>query len=230
MNKIQKKIISVGGGGFTHESDKSLDEFVLSQSEVKNIKIGFLATASKDDKKKINRFYNRFEKLNLQLSHFNLCTEVQNFSNWILNKDIIYIGGGNTAYMLDLWKKNNLSRYFKEAYEKGIILSGVSAGAVCWFDWILSDSEGLELKPLRGINLISGSCTPHSSENKRINKFQNYIENSKIPEGIAIDDGVAVLFIDGKPSEVYSSRKNHDAYFIDKNKKISLKEHIKNNL
>jgi hypothetical protein len=51
-----------------------------------------------------------------------------------------------------------------------------------------------------------------------------------MPEGIAIDDGVAVLFIDGKPSEVYSSRKNHDAYFIDKNKKISLKEHIKNNL
>ena len=106
MNKIQKKIISIGGGGFTHQSDKSLDEFILNQSETENINIGFLATASKDDKKKINFFYNRFEKLNLQLSHFNLCTEVRNFSDWILNKDIIYIGGGNTAYMLDLWKKN----------------------------------------------------------------------------------------------------------------------------
>ena len=229
MNKIQKKIISVGGGGFTHESDKSLDEFVLSQSEVKNIKIGFLATASKDDKKKINFFYNRFEKLNLQLSHFNLCTEVKNFSEWILNKDIIYIGGGNTAYMLKVWKEQNLSRYFKKAYEKGIILSGVSAGAVCWFDWILTDSLGSVLQPIKGINLISGSCTPHSSDSKRINQFELNIKNNKLPPGIAIDDGVAVLFIDGKPSQVYSSRKNHDAYFIDKNKKISLKEYIKKN-
>ena len=229
MNKIQKKIISVGGGGFTHESDKSLDEFVLSQSEVKNIKIGFLATASKDDKKKINRFYNRFEKLNLQLSHYNLCTEVKNFSEWILNKDIIYIGGGNTSYMLNVWRENNLSRYFKRAYEKGIILSGVSAGAVCWFDWILSDSLGSILKPIKGINLISGSCTPHSSIAERINQFELNIKNTRLPPGIAIDDGVAVLFIDGKPSQVYSSRKNHDAYFIDKNKKISLKEYIKKN-
>ena len=52
MKKIQKKIISIGGGGFTHQSDKSLDEFILNQSETENINIGFLATASKDDKKK----------------------------------------------------------------------------------------------------------------------------------------------------------------------------------
>ena len=126
--------------------------------------------------------------------------------------------------------ENNLIEIFREAYNKGIILSGVSAGAICWFDWILSDSEGIGLKALRGINLISGSCTPHSSENERLKKFKNDIQNSEMPKGIAIDDGVGVLFIDGKPSEVYSSRKNHDAYFIDKNKKISLKEHIKNSL
>ena len=82
---------------------------------------------------------------------------------------------------------------------------------------------------IKGINLISGSCTPHSSDSKRINQFELNIKNNKLPPGIAIDDGVAVLFIDGKPSQVYSSRKNHDAYFIDKNKKISLKEYIKKN-
>ena len=146
---------------------------------------------------------------------------------WILNKDIVYIGGGNTKFMLEIWKNNMLENIFKKAYESGVILSGVSAGAVCWFDWILSDSKGLGLKPLRGINLISGSCTPHSSDEKRINQFQKEIKNNKLPEGIAIDDGVAVLFIDGNATEVYSSRKNHDAYYINKNKKISLKEHIK---
>ena len=227
MEKITNKIIAIGGGGFTHESDDTLDQFFLDQCSKKKIKLGFLATASKDDKEKINLFYKKFENKNLELSHFNLTQKIDGFSSWILNKDIIYVGGGNTSFMLDIWRKNSLDKIFKKAYENGIVLAGVSAGAGCWFDWILSDSVGPGLKPLKGIGLISGSCTPHSSEEKRINQFELNIKNAELPPGIAIDDGVAVLFIDGKPSEVYSSRKNHKAYFINTNKKISLKEHIK---
>ena len=226
MEKITKKIIAIGGGGFTHESDDTLDQFFLDQCSKKKIKLGFLATASKDDVKKISLFYKKFENKNLELSHFNLTQKIDGFSSWILNKDIIYVGGGNTSFMLDIWRKNSLDKIFKKAYENGIVLAGVSAGAGCWFDWILSDSVGPGLKPLKGISLISGSCTPHSSEEKRINQFELNIKNGELPPGLAIDDGVAVLFIDGKPSEVYSSRKNHKAYFINTNKKISLKEYI----
>ena len=226
MEKITKKIVAIGGGGFTHELDGTLDQFFLDQCIKKKIKLGFLATASKDDKEKINLFYKKFENKNLELSHFNLTQKIDGFSSWILNKDIIYVDGGNTSFMLDIWRKNSLDKIFKKAYENGIVLAGVSAGAVCWFDWILSDSVGPGLKPLKGISLISGSCTPHSSEEKRINQFELNIKNGELPPGIAIDDGVAVLFIDGKPSEVYSSRKNSGAYFIDTNKKISLKEYI----
>ena len=227
MEKITKKIIAIGGGGFTHESDDTLDQFFLDQCSKKKIKLGFLATASKDDKEKISLFYKKFENKNLELSHFNLTQKIDGFSSWILNKDIIYVGGGNTSFMLDIWRKNSLDKIFKKAYENGIVLAGVSAGAGCWFDWILSDSVGPGLKPLKGISLISGSCTPHSSEEKRINQFELNIKNGELPPGLAIDDGVAVLFIDGKPSEVYSSRKNHKAYFVDTNRKISLKEYIK---
>ena len=227
MEKITKKIVAIGGGGFTHESDDTLDQFFLDQCSKKKIKLGFLATASKDDKEKISLFYKKFENKNLELSHFNLTQKIDGFSSWILNKDIIYVGGGNTSFMLDIWRKNSLDKIFKKAYENGIVLAGVSAGAACWFDWILSDSVGPGLKPLKGISLISGSCTPHSSEEKRINQFELNIKNGELPPGLAIDDGVAVLFIDGKPSEVYSSRKNHKAYFIDTNKKISLEEYIK---
>jgi peptidase E len=228
MNKIEKKIIAIGGGGFTHQVDKSLDQFVIDQSKKINNKIGFLATASNDDKKKIDLFYERFENNEAELSHFNLTSDVNGFSELLLNKDIIYIGGGNTANMLEIWKNNKLENIFKEAYENGIILSGVSAGAVCWFEWILTDSLGSGFNPLKGINLISGSCTPHSSNIERINQFEQDIKNDKLPNGIAIDDGVAVVFIDGKPTEVYSARKNHKAYFLDKNKKINLKEYIEN--
>ena len=228
MPSIEKKIIAIGGGGFTHQTDESLDQFVVDQSKKTNNKIGFLATASNDDKKKINLFYNRFENTESELSHFNLTSDVNGFSEWILNKDIVYIGGGNTKFMLEIWKNNMLENIFKKAYENGIILSGVSAGAVCWFEWILSDSVSPGFKPLKGINLISGSCTPHSSNIERINQFQQDIKNGKLPHGIAIDDGVAVVFIDGKPTEVYSARNNHEAYFLDKNNKINLKDYIKN--
>ena len=228
MISIEKKIIAIGGGGFTHQVDESLDQFILDQSKSYNNKIGFLATASKDDKEKIDLFYKRFEKTDSELSHFNLTSNVDGFTEWLFSKDIIYIGGGNTVFMLDIWKKYKLENIFKDAYKKGIILSGVSAGAVCWFEWILSDSVGPGFNPIRGINLISGSCTPHSSNIERINQFALNIKNNKLPKGIAIDDGVAVVFIDGKPTDVYSSRKNHKAYFLDKNKKINLKEYIKN--
>ena len=228
MNNIERKINAIGGGGFTHQLDESLDQFVIDQSKKSKNKIGFLATASKDDENKINLFYKRYQNTKSELSHFNLTSATDGFSEWILNKDIIYIGGGNTVFMLNIWKKNKLENIFKDAYEKGIILSGVSAGAVCWFDWILSDSAGPGYNPIRGINLISGSCTPHSSNIQRIDQFELEIKNNKLPQGMAIDDGVAVVFIDGKPTEVYSSRKNHTAYFLDKNKKINLEEYIKN--
>ena len=228
MNNIEKKIIAIGGGGFTHQSDLSLDQFVIDKLKRTNNKIGFLATASKDDEKKISLFYKRFENTEFELSHFNLTSNINGFSEWIMSKDLVYIGGGNTVFMLEIWKKNKLEHVFKDAYERGIILSGISAGAVCWFDWILSDSVGPGFNPIRGINLISGSCTPHSSNIERMKQFESDIKNNKLPNGIAIDDGVAVLFIDGKPTEVYSSRKNHSAYFLDKDKKINLKEYIKN--
>ena len=228
MNEIEKKIIAIGGVGVTPESDKNLDQFILGQLKKTKNEIGFLATASIDDDEKIEKFYKKFENSSSQLSHFNLTLSVNGFSEWLLNKDLIYVGGGNTSFMLKIWRENNFEQVFKKAYEKGIILSGVSAGAVCWFDWILSDSAGLGFKPLKGINLIEGSCTPHSSNIERINEFKLNIKNNKLPNGIAIDDGVAVVFIDGKPTEVYSTINNQGAYFLDKNKKINLKEYIKN--
>ena len=228
MNKIEKKIIAIGGVGVTPESDESLDHFILNQLKKTKNNIGFLGTASKDDNEKVEKFYKKFDNSNSELSHFNLTSSVNGFSDWLLSKDLVYVGGGNTSFMLEIWRKNNFEQVFKIAYEKGIILSGVSAGAVCWFDWILSDSMGQGFKPLKGINILEGSCTPHSSNIERINEFEINIKNNKLPRGIAIDDGVAVVFIDGKPTEVYSTINNQSAYFLDKNKKINLKEYIEN--
>jgi len=222
-----KKIIAIGGGGFTNQTDRDLDQFVINQCNKKKIKIGFLPTASKDDPKKIALFYKRFSKNNFKLSHFSISDPKVSFGKWALNNHIIYVGGGNTAFLINYLKKKNLIKYLKKAYMQGVILSGVSAGASCWFDWALSDSLGKGLKPLKGIGLLKGSISPHASVKRRMLEFKKQIFKKKLPPGISIDDGVAVLFVDGIPTDLYCSRKNHTAYLVDNNKKIDLKNYIK---
>ena len=218
-----------GGGGFTHNQDDDQEQFILDCINKKNCSLGFLPTASNDDSSKITLFYKRFEVLGLNVSHFNLISSVKGFNNWLSNLDVVYVGGGNTKFMLKYWKANNLIGLFKEIYNSGIILSGVSAGAACWFDCFLTDSDGPGFKSINGIGLLTGSFTPHYSDSKRAEKYRENIKNKNLPNGIAVDDGVAVLFIDGKPTEVYSSRKGHNAYFVNQNKQFNLKEYIKIN-
>ena len=227
--KIEKKIITIGGGGFTHNQDNDQDQFILDHINKKNCSLGFLPIASKDDSNKTKLFYKRFEDLDLNVSHFNLITSVKGFENWLSNLDAIYVGGGNTKFMLKYWKENNLIGLFKEVYNSGIILSGISAGAACWFDCFLTDSDGPGFKSMNGIGLLTGSFTPHYSDTKRAEKYRENIKNKTLPDGIAVDDGVAVLFIDGKPTEVYSSRKGHNAYFVNQKEQFNLKEYIKIN-
>ena len=227
--KIEKKIITIGGGGFTHNQDNDQDQFILNHIKKKNSSLGFLPIASNDDSNKTKLFYKRFEDLDLNISHFNLISSVKGFENWLSNLDAVYVGGGNTKFMLKYWKENNLIGLFKEVYNSGIILSGVSAVADCWFDCFLTDSDGPGFKSMNGIGLLSGSFTPHYSDSKRAEKYRENIKNKTLPDGIAVDDGVAVLFIDGKPTEVYSSRKGHNAYFVNQNKQFNLKEYIKIN-
>ena len=215
MSLKNKYIVAIGGGGFTHGTDKFLDDFVLSIKNKKKINIGFLPTASYDDKAKTQLFYKRFINSGYSLSHFNLHTSSNGFSQWMTKKDIIYVGGGNTYNMLKFWKDKNLLRIFIDAYNNGTILSGVSAGAICWFNSMLTNSINNRLQASKGLNLIKYSCTPHaSSEPERVIIFEQKVKNALMPPGFAIDDGVAILFVDGKLSKVFSSRPNHSAYFI----------------
>ena len=206
-----KKIISIGGGGFTHESDKSLDQFILKQLNIKNLKIGFLPTASKDDNQKTNLFYKRFENVSSELSHFNLCSKIDGFKEWFLSKDLIYVGGGNTFYMLEIWKKNNLIKIIKEGYNNGIVLSGVSAGAICWFEQGITDSWAEDLVVMDCLGFIGGACCPHYDEEPQRKPSLNKLLIKKVLNSCyAVDGGCALHIQDEKvfKSVVFSKNKN----------------------
>ncbi len=137
-----KQIIALGGGGFSMEPENSLlDKYILQQSMKKNPKICFLATASGDSENYISRFYHFFEKQDCQPSHLSLFNpSTRNIESFLLDKDIIYVGGGNTKNLLVLWKEWGLDTILKKAWEQGIILAGISAGSICWFEEGVTDS------------------------------------------------------------------------------------------
>lgn len=113
-----------------------------------------------------------------------------------MNQDLIYVGGGNTRAMLAVWQEWNLGEILKNAWHSGVVIAGISAGAICWFEYGGSDSTYCsELSPLPGLGLIKGSCTPHyDGESNRRPNFHSLMKSGQLPSGIGIDDGVGVLF------------------------------------
>lgn len=158
-----RQIIAMGGGGFSMEPDNLLlDQYILSQAYTDVPKICFIPTASGDVDNYIERFYEAFEKFICTTSHLSLFS--QNFMNlkaYVMQHDILYVGGGNTRNMLSLWKEWGLDTILKEAYKKGIILAGVSAGSICWFEEGVTDSMNNNLSKIDCLGFLTGSNCPH---------------------------------------------------------------------
>lgn len=205
-------VIAIGGGGFTHGEDPDLDIFCL-RGLPERPRLGFIGAASKDDPDKIARFHARFSDHAASLSHLPLSAGSTEAAEWAEQLDLIYVGGGNTAYLVRHLRETGIADVLAEATARGTRLAGVSAGAVCWFDMVLTDSLGGGLRPMRGLGLVPGSCCPHfSSEPHRKPAFHKAVANGDLPAGLAIDDGAAVRLSSHRDAEVFSARANASAY------------------
>ena len=209
------QIITIGGGGFLSGTEPDLDSYILSQSDSKSPKIGFIGTASGNDTRFVVRFFSRYSKLNCSPSALNLFGRVEDLERWISDQDIIFVGGGNTKSMLGVWESWEIPSLLNAALSNGTILSGVSAGAICWFESGVTDSMGSFYSPLKGLGFIKGSCCPHySAEPDRQPVYESLISTSEIPPGVAIDDGVAVHWINGVPKRIVSGKSDASAYSV----------------
>lgn len=206
-----RQIIAIGGGGFSMEPENPLlDEYILNVCEEKKPRICFLPTASGDSESYTLRFYDFFSKQNCEPAHLSLFKPEQaNINEFLLNQDIIYVGGGSTRNMLAIWSDWGIDHTLREAWEKGIILAGISAGAICWFEEGMTDSRGSELEPISCLGFLPGSCCPHyDGEINRRSFYQTHIINQKLLPGFAIDDGAALHFAGEKVKKAVSSRPN----------------------
>lgn len=218
---IDQHIIAVGGGGFLTESEPGIDQYLLDQARLvsknESPKIGFVATASGDKAIHIERFYNRFSTLDCVPSHLALFRRTDSVSEWIDAQDIIFVGGGNTKSMLAVWDTWDLDTHLRAALVKGTILSGISAGAICWFDTGVTDSWSSGLAPLDCLGLLPGSCCPHYSlDRERQPAYQRMIIDGGIAPGVAIDDGACLHFINGQAKYIVSGHRGASAYYVSK--------------
>ncbi len=196
-----------------------LDRYILNQANSKEPKICFIPTASGDADGYIAKYYAFFEKQSCVPSHLSLFKpHVKDIEGFLLSQDILYVGGGNTKNLLVLWKEWGLDGIMKKAWERGIILAGISAGAICWFEEGVTDSFGDELHAIECLGLLRGSSCPHfDGEEKRKFAYHDLINSGQIQPGIALDDGAAVHYIDENLKRAVSSREKAYAYKVERN-------------
>ena len=197
---VKRNIVAIGGGGFGRSLGKlKIERYIVSLSLKDRPKICFIPTASGDnDLYKLN-FYRAFSQLECKTSHVDLFSRTVDLEKKIFDQDIVYVGGGNTKSMLAVWKEWNLDNILRDAYKKGIIMSGVSAGAICWFNKGITDSYSDKLRILDCLGIIDGIACPHFDEECEREPFvKEMIQKDVIDSCICIEGNCAVHVRDEK--------------------------------
>jgi dipeptidase E len=217
-----RRIVAMGGGGFQMEPDNPLlDDHVLALARASSgrdrPRICLIPTASADDPALIADFERLFgpraEPRVLRL----FARSDPDLREVVLGQDAVYVTGGNTANLLALWRLHGLDIVLREAWNAGVVMAGMSAGAICWFEACTTDSFGPELRPLRGgLGILDGSLSPHyGGEAQRRPLFRRLIADGTVPPGFGVDDGAALIFHDRELTEVVASSQAAAAYRVE---------------
>lgn len=215
-------IVAMGGGGFSEEPDcPLLDDYVLELTGKRQPRVCFLATASGDAPNYIDKFTHAFAPPRAIPSHLTLfrCGDVADPRQHLMQQDVIYVGGGSTVNLLAVWRAHGLDAILHEAWQNGVIMAGISAGMICWFQASVTDSFGAATAPLRdGLGWLGGSACPHYDSQRQPERrpaYRQLVANGTLPPGLAADDGVALHFIDAQLAGPVSSRPHARAYRVE---------------
>ncbi|MGA2500389.1 MAG: peptidase E [Tepidisphaeraceae bacterium] len=213
----KRQIVAMGGGGFLVAGDDGvLDDYVLSLAPKGRPRVCFLATAGGDSRESIVKFYEAFPAKRAEASHLPLFGVPRKDSReFLLSQDVIYVGGGNTANMLAVWRVHGVDRVLREAWRRGIVLAGVSAGMLCWFEGGVTDSFGRPLSAIRdGLGFLKGSACPHyDGETDRRPTYHRLLRRG-LGAGVAADDWAAIHYIGVKIHACIGSRPNARGYRV----------------
>ncbi|HWH14449.1 MAG TPA: peptidase E [Miltoncostaeaceae bacterium] len=208
------QVVALGGGGFTDDPGcDALDRYVLEVTGRDAPRVCFLPTAGGDQSGYVVRFYRAFTALGARPSHLPLFNRTaEDLRAPLLEQDAIYVGGGNTAALLAVWRVHGVDALLREAWSRGVVLAGLCAGAQCWFEAGVTASWGPRLAPLRdGLGVLPGSVCPHYGTRREA--YHRFVAQG-LPGGIGVDDGAALHYVGGTLSRVVTSRAGATAHRV----------------
>jgi dipeptidase E len=213
---MERHIVALGGGGFTVDDHSLLDDFIVGLAGPARPRVCFLPTAQGDSAEYVVAFYEAFRG-RAEPSHLELFGRPRkDIRDFLLGHDVVYVGGGNTANMLAIWRVHGVDGILREAWERGIVLTGISAGSICWFEGGVTDSFGDELAPLQCLGFLPGSNCPHyDSEPERRPTYRRLVDGGELPPGLAADDGVGLHFVGNELAEAVGSRRDTGAFRVE---------------
>jgi peptidase E len=223
MKRRPPTIVALGGGGFSMEDDPRLDEYVLAASGADRPRVTFLPTASRDAAEYTERFHAAFGRLGARTAHLDLPEKGSpsapgpgRVEARLRDQDVIYVGGGNTMEMLRTWRAYDLPSRLREMWAAGVVLAGVSAGALCWFEGGVTDSIPGRMTPLACLGFLPGTFCPHyDGEVQRRPAYEALIADSTLASGIGVDDSCAVCYRGRERIEVVASVAGAAARLVD---------------
>ena len=188
---MKRQIFAISGGGFSNEENSPLDQYLLALVPKEAVNICFIPTASQDAAGYIEKFYKAFP--HEHTSHITIeQMRQQDMTQFLLQQHIVYVGGGATKHMLTIWQESQFDEALRTAYEAGVILAGISAGAMCWFEKGYSETN----EEYDCLSLLQGTFCPHYNDPKQKNKFDCWIENYPDLKAYTIPDFEALHFVD----------------------------------
>jgi len=220
-----RKLVCIGGGEIPRYKNgellpyetREIDEEIVRLSNKKNPKLLFISIASSHPEEYFDGIKKVYTDIGCIVRHLNINQTYKELEKEILGTDIIYIGGGNTKYLLEKLKETGLDKLLIKAYSNGIVCSGLSAGSYCWFKYNYDLLEGMGV-----INAIN--CVHYDRKDKTSkNKFYNVIKEKNLI-GYALDNCVAIEFLDDE-IKIVKSNKNRNAYKVTYNSD-GIKEEI----
>jgi len=219
MKKTKSRhIVAMGGGGFSMDDTTLMDDFVLGLTGKRRPRVCFVGTASGDSDTYFAKFDAAFGAKRAVASHLPLFQRKHiDLASFVMGQDVIYVGGGNTANLLAVWRVHGVEAILKKAWAKGVVLCGVSAGMICWFEGSVTDSFGPLAVLNDGVGFLPGSACPHyDGEAERRPTYHRLVKSGKLPAGYAADDRAGLHFVGRRLKEVVTSRRGAGAYRVER--------------
>ncbi len=227
------KIVAIGGGSLGAGETRAIDQAVIRLTGQRRPRALFIPTATTDSVEYWDIFRTTYSALGCDCEVLYLIRETpskRRIAQLIREADLIYVGGGNTLKMMRRWRHLGVDALLEKAYRKGTVMSGLSAGCLCWFDWGHSDSmsfydpDDWDYVRVRGLGLINALSCPHYDGEQRDKSFEAMIRRTG-DLGIALDNCCAIEVVDDQ-YRILTSREGAGAHRVRRQRGAIISERI----